>query len=79
VSDGGKPCGRKVGTLDKSGFPDEWFRNGNYDRLTDEERHYHCPKHDALQIHEEDLLRRALNPGRRRLTAMPPGERPGDR
>ena len=65
VSDGGKPCRRDVGTIEREGFEDPgWFRGGNYDGLRWEERHYVCPKHGALQVHDEDLLRRALNPGR---------------
>jgi hypothetical protein len=73
VSDGGKPCGHKVGAIDKPGFPGPlWFRGGDYDGLQWEERHYRCPKHGALLVHEEDLLRRALNPRRPVIMAMRP-------
>jgi hypothetical protein len=48
-----------------------WFRGVNdYDGLRWEERFYECRKHGALQVHDEDLLRRALNPER-------PGSLPG--
>jgi hypothetical protein len=57
-------CRRELGTIDLKGFPDHWFRGGNYDRLRDDQRHYVCPKHGAMQIHETDVLHRALNPGR---------------
>jgi hypothetical protein len=61
VLDGGKPCGRKLGTIERDtlpGLPLRW-----------EERHYVCPKHGAMQIHEQDLLHRTLNPSRRVLMA----------
>jgi hypothetical protein len=35
---------------------------GNLEALLWEERHYVCPKHGAMQVHEQDLLRLALNP-----------------
>jgi hypothetical protein len=64
MPDGGRPCGRELGPqIDRRGFPGpEWFRDGNYDRLSWEERHRSCPKHGPMQIFDEDLLRRALNP-----------------
>jgi hypothetical protein len=75
VSDGGKPCGRNLGAIESEGFPGpEWFHGGNYDRLRWDERHYVCPRHGAVQIHEEDLLRRALNPARPGRSGAP--ERP---
>ena len=79
VSDGGKPCRRKVGMIERRGFPGPlWFRSGNdYDGLRWEERHYSCGKHGALQVHDEDLLHRALNPGRRWIVARS-GLRMGD-
>jgi hypothetical protein len=78
VFDGGKPCGREVGSLDIPGFPGpEWFRGvGDYDRLQWDERHYVCPKHGALQIHEEDLLHKALNPGRPAVAGSRSSPRP---
>ena len=67
-------CRRKLGTIQPEGFPGpEWFRGGNYDRLRWDERHYVCPKHGALQIHEEGLLRRSLNPGRPVIMATKDG------
>ena len=71
VSDGGKSCGNQVGTIQRRGFPGPmWFRDGtDYDGLRWEERHYVCPKHGALQVHDEDLLHRALNPERRWILA----------
>jgi hypothetical protein len=60
--DGGKPHGNEVGQIERDGFPDLWFRGGNYDGLRWEERHHTCPKHGELQIHDEDVLRLALNP-----------------
>ena len=67
VSDGGKPCRRKLGTIERD---TPWFRGGNdYDGLLWEERHYPCPKHGAMQVHDEDLVRRALNPSRRWIVA----------
>jgi hypothetical protein len=63
---GGKPCGNWVGAIEREGFPGPlWFRNGNYDRLLWEERHYVCRKHGALQVYDEDLLRLSLKPGKR--------------
>jgi hypothetical protein len=59
---------RELGTIKRRGFPDLWFRDGDYG-LRWEERHYVCRKHGAMQIHEEDLLRRALNPSRRDIMA----------
>lgn len=56
VFDGRKPCGRNLGTIKRKGFPE------NHDGLLWEERHYTCLKHGALQVHDEDLLRLALNP-----------------
>jgi hypothetical protein len=51
-----------------AGFPGpEWFRGGSFERLRSEERHYVCPKHGAVQIHEQDLLHRALLDLRRPL------------
>jgi hypothetical protein len=65
VSDGGRPCGRTLGAIAREGFAGpEWFRGGDYDGLEWWERQYECPKHGTLQIHDEDLLRRALNPKR---------------
>ena len=56
VSDGGKPCRKNIGTIEREGFPGPlWFRGGNYDVLRWEERHYVCPKHGAMQVHDEDL------------------------
>ena len=55
ATDGGKPCGNNVGEIERTGLPE------NYGLLW-EERHYTCPKHGALQVHEQDLLRLALNP-----------------
>jgi hypothetical protein len=70
VLDRGKPCGRKIGSIERKGFPGpEWFRDGNYDRLAWEERHYDCPKHGAMQVHEADLLHLALKPRRRVIVA----------
>jgi len=65
---GGKPCGNKVGTIPRDDLD---FANGvvTFDRLRWEERHYSCPKHGALQVHDEDLLHPALNPGRRDIIA----------
>lgn len=58
-------CRSKLGAINVPGFPGpEWYRDGNFERLRWDERHYVCPKHGALMIHEEGLLRRALNPGR---------------
>jgi hypothetical protein len=64
VSDRGKPCGRELGAkIQREGFPGpQWFRDGDYERLRWEERHRTCPKHGAVQVREEDLLRLALNP-----------------
>jgi hypothetical protein len=63
---GGKPCGNKVGTIEREGFPGPlWFRGGNYERLRWEERDYTCDKHGALEVYEEDLLRLALKPRKR--------------
>jgi hypothetical protein len=60
VPDGGRPCGKEVGTIDRPGFSgSEWYRDS---RLRWEERHHVCPKHGALQVHEEDMLRLTLNP-----------------
>jgi hypothetical protein len=72
VSDGGEPCRKEIGAIWLEGFPDHWFRGGNFDPLSSEERHHRCPKHGAMQIHEEDLLRRALNPGRLVIMARSP-------
>lgn len=74
AGDGGKPCGGKLGTIELEGFPGpEWFRDGNYDRLAWEERHYVCPKHGAMQVHEAELLHLALiaggRPNRRMIMA----------
>ena len=69
VLDGGKPCRKIIGTIKRQGFPDPWFRNGNYDVLRWEERHYVCDKHGPMQVHDEDLLHRALNPSRRDIIA----------
>ena len=60
VPDGGRPHGRELGTIERD---DPWWRGSNdFDRLRWEERFYTCPKHRELQIHDEDLLRLALNP-----------------
>jgi hypothetical protein len=60
----------KLGTIEREGFPGpEWFRGGNYEGLRWEERHYTCPKHGPVQVHEADLLHAALNPSRRRIMA----------
>jgi hypothetical protein len=69
VFDGGKPCRNEVGQIERRGFPDLWFRGGNYEGLRWEERHYECLKHGELQVHDEDLLRRALNLSRRDIIA----------
>jgi hypothetical protein len=63
VSDGGKPHGQKIGEIDRPGFPGpRWFRGGDYDGLRLAERQHACPKHGAVYIHNEDLLRLALKP-----------------
>jgi hypothetical protein len=67
VFDGGKPCRRKLGTIERD---TPWFRSGNdCDGLLWEERHYSGPKHGAMQVHDEDIVRRALNPSRRWIVA----------
>lgn len=69
----GKPHGVELRTIDVPGFPgDEWYRGGNYERLRWEDRFYNCPKHGTLQIHEADLLHRALNPRKPVLLATDP-------
>lgn len=73
VMDRGKPHGIELGEpIDVPGFPDQWYRAGNYERLRWENRFWNCPKHGALQIHEADLLRRALNPRKPVLLATDP-------
>lgn len=59
--DGGKPCGNRLGMIEREDLD---FARGfvTFDRLRWEERHYDCLKHGAMQIHDEDLLRLALNP-----------------
>ena len=61
VFDRGKPCGREVGTIRREDLD---FAEGvvNFGRLRWEERHYVCPKHGAMQVHDEDLLHLALKP-----------------
>jgi hypothetical protein len=61
VSDGGKPCRNNLGAFARDDLD---FDRGvvTFDRLREEERHYVCPKHGAMQVHDEDLLRLALNP-----------------
>jgi hypothetical protein len=62
--DRGKPCGRKLsGTIEREDLD---YAKGvvTFDRLRWEERHYTCPKHGAMQVHDEDLLRLAMNPSR---------------
>jgi hypothetical protein len=51
---------KKLGTIERkeASGPLRW-----------EERHYVCPKHGAVQVHEQDLLHAALNPSRRRIMA----------
>jgi hypothetical protein len=63
VLDGGKPCGNKVGAIARDDLD---FARGvvTFERLRWEERHYVCPDHGQLQVLDEDLLRRALNPSR---------------
>jgi hypothetical protein len=67
VKDGdGKTCARKLDKIDLPGFPGPGsYRDGNYERLRWEERHHDCPNPGAVQIHEEDLLHRALLDPRR--------------
>jgi hypothetical protein len=59
--DGGKPCGNKVGAFARDDLD---FARGvvTFDRLREGERYYDCPDHGKLQIHNEDVLRLALNP-----------------
>ena len=60
----------KLGAIERESFPDLFYRGQNdYDGLRWEERHYTCPKHGALQVHDQDLLHAALNPKRRRIMA----------
>ena len=60
----------ELGEIELRGFPGPlWFRDGNFDRLRDEERHYVCDKHGPVQVHEQDLLHAALKPKRRRIMA----------
>jgi hypothetical protein len=68
VSDGGKPCRNKLGAIEREDLD---FAHGvvTFDRLRWEERHYVCPKHGAMQVLDEDLLHRALNPSRRVIVA----------
>lgn len=63
VSDGGKPCGNELGAIPREDLD---FAHGvfTFERLRWEERHYECDKHGPVQVHDEDLLRRALNPRR---------------
>lgn len=64
VLDGGRRHMAPLGDIDRPGFPGpKWYRNGDYQRLRGEERDYVCPKHGAVQIHEEDILHEALKPG----------------
>jgi hypothetical protein len=61
----------KLGVIEREGFPGPvWFRNGNYDRLRWEERHWVCPSHGPVQVHESDLLEAALKPSRHRIMAQ---------
>jgi hypothetical protein len=48
VWDGGKPCRNEVGRIERRGFPDLWFRGGNYEGLRWEERHY---EHRLASLH----------------------------
>jgi hypothetical protein len=61
---GGKPCGNKVGTIERDDLD---FANGvvTFDRLRWEERRYSCDDHGSLQVYDEDLLRLALKPRKR--------------
>lgn len=61
VLDGGKPHSKEIGHIERDDLD---FANGvvTFDRLREEERHYVCDKHRELQIHDEDVLRLALNP-----------------
>jgi hypothetical protein len=63
VLDGGKPCGKELGAIEREDLD---FANGvfTFERLRWDERFYRCLKHGPLQIHDEDLLHRALNPRR---------------
>ena len=64
----GRPCRHKVGTIPRDDLD---FAHGvvTFDRLRWEERHYVCPKHGAMQVHDEDLLRLALKPRKRVIRA----------
>jgi hypothetical protein len=53
VFDGGKPHGRKLGTIVRETLPGP--------RLRWDERYYRCDKQGAMQVHDEDMLRLALN------------------
>jgi hypothetical protein len=65
VTDGGRPCGNELGTIDRPGFPGaEWWRGGNYDRLTWEERFWECPSHGTVELDDSELRIRALKMGR---------------
>ena len=68
VLDGGKPCSNKVGAIKRRDLD---FAHGvvSFDPLRWEERFYSCPKHGALQIHDQNLSYRALNPSRRDIIA----------
>ena len=59
--DGGKPHGNEVGQIEREDLD---YAKGvvTFGRLRWEERHHTCPKHGALQVHEQDLLHLALNP-----------------
>jgi hypothetical protein len=71
VFDGGRRCARPLGAIERAGFPGpEWFRGGDYDRLEWSERHWICPKHGSVQIHEAELLHEAMKSGRRRRQIM---------
>jgi hypothetical protein len=62
VLNGGKPCGRRLEPQIER--EDLNFAKGivTFDPLRWQERFYDCPKHGAMQVHDEDLLRLALNP-----------------
>lgn len=61
VLDRGKPHGREIGAFSREDLD---FARGvfTFEMLRWEERHYTCPKHGAMQVHDEDLLRLALKP-----------------
>lgn len=69
VLDGGTPCLRPLGEIELPGFPgDEWLRN--FKGLRWDERDYVCPKHRAVQIHEQDVMHAALTDGTKRRRVL---------